>query len=207
GWRALPAHRAGQWLSGAATAAGARFSRPRWQRQGLLRGSEPMKSLCTIVSLACLLGLVPAYAADAPTAGKPRIEKAADLPRFTYDVPGPLEGYVRSDERFAPLAGALRRDTESVLARFEIADKATRRDLIGLLALLDYLDGRYDAALARAEEVRQLQEKPADRLLSGLQLRAMANAAKQQPSGSDAWKAAVGDAIARELAPLPFDVV
>jgi len=166
-----------------------------------------MKSIWTIVSVVWLLGLAPAGAADAPSTGKPRIEKAADLPRFTYEVPGPLEAYVRSAERFAPLAAQLRRDTESVLARYEIADKATRRDLLGQLALLDYLDGRYDAALARAEEVRQLQEKPADRLLSGLQLRAMANAAKQQAPGSDAWKAAVGEAIVRDLAPLPFDVI
>jgi subtilisin family serine protease len=166
-----------------------------------------MKSFWAIVSLASMLGLIPAYAADTPSAGKPRIEKAADLPRFTYEVPGSLEEYVRSADRFASLSAALRRDTESALARYEIADKATQRDLIGLMAVLDYLDGRYDSALARADQVRQLQEKPADRLLSGLQLRAMASAAKQHPLGSDAWKAAVADAIARELSPLPFDVI
>ncbi len=54
-----------------------------------------------------------------------------------------------------------------MLAGYEIPDKATQRDLLGLLAALDFLDGQYDAALARLEVIRALQEKPADKLLSG----------------------------------------
>jgi len=138
---------------------------------------------------------------------KPRIEKAADLPRFTYKVDGPLEDIVRSAERFAPLAAAVRRDTESVVAGYDIPDKATRRDLLTQLAVLDFLDGRYDAALARAEEVRALQDKPADQMLSGLRLRMMAQAAKAQGREGEAYRRAVADNIARELAPLPFATI
>ena len=138
---------------------------------------------------------------------KPRIEKAADLPRFTYKVDGPLDELVRSAERFAPLAAAIRRDTESVLNGYEIPDKATRRGLLNQLAILDFLDGRYDAALARAEEIRTLQDKPADQLLSGLRLRVMAAAAKANGRDNDAYRRAVADGLARELAPLPFAVI
>lgn len=138
---------------------------------------------------------------------KPRIEKAADLPRFTYKVDGKLEDLVRSAERFAPFAAAVRRDTESVLAGYDIPDKATQRDLLGLLAALDFLDGQYDQALARAEQVRALQEKPADKLISGLRLRAMAQAAKATGVQSAAYAQAVGDALAAELKPLPYAVV
>lgn len=121
----------------------------------------------TAASLACaLVAAAPAVLAQAAAAGtaKPRIEKAADLPRFSYPVQGQLEDIVRSAERFAPLAGALRRDTESVLAGYDIPDRATQRELLGRLATLDYLDGRYDAALARIEQLRALQDKPADKL-------------------------------------------
>ena len=138
---------------------------------------------------------------------KPRIEKAADLPRFTYKIDGPLDELVRSAERFAPLAAAIRRDTESVLNGYEIPDKATRRGLLNQLAILDFLDGRYDAALARAEEIRTLQDKPADQLLSGLRLRVMAAAAKANGRDNDAYRRAVADGLARELAPLPFAVI
>jgi len=138
---------------------------------------------------------------------KPRIEKAADLPRFTYPVQGKLEDVVRSAERFAPFAAAVRRDTESVLAGYDIPDKGTQRDLLGTLAQLDFLDGKYDSALARLEQVRALQDKPADKLLSGLRLRAMATAAKAHPIGSAGYRETAAQYIRRELAPLPYAVI
>lgn len=138
---------------------------------------------------------------------RPRIEKAADMPRFTYKVEGKLEEVVRSAERFAPFAAALRRDTESVLAGYDIPDKGTQRDLLGTLAQLDFLDGKYDSALTRLEQVRALQEKPADKLLSGLRLRAMATAAKGHAVGSPGYRQAVAEYIQRELKPLPYAVI
>ena len=153
------------------------------------------------VALA-LLCLAPTWAL-----GKPRIEKAADLPRFTYKVDAPLEDIVRSPQRFAAFAAAVRRDTESVLDGYEIDDKATQRGLLNQLAILDYLDGRYGDALSRAEQVRALEEKPADRLLSDLRLRVMAQAAKAQGASGAAFQRAVADGIARELAPLPYATI
>ena len=158
------------------------------------------------LALACgLLALAPPPATA--QAAKPRIEKAADLPRFTYKLDAKAEDLVRSAAAFAPLAAQLRRDAESVLAGYEIADKATQRDLLGQLAALDFLEGDYDRAILRAAQIRSLQDKPADKLLSGLRLRAMARAAVEHGVGTPAYLRAVGEAIARELAPLPRAVI
>jgi subtilisin family serine protease len=138
---------------------------------------------------------------------RPRIEKAADLPRFSYRIDGRVEDLVRSAERFAPFGAAVRADLQSVLDGYDIADKATRRRLLGTLASVDFLDGRYDAALARLEEVRALQDKPAEKLMSGLRLRVMASVAKTDAPGSPGYAKAVGDALTRELATLPYAVV
>lgn len=138
---------------------------------------------------------------------KPRIDKAADLPRFTYKVDGKVEDVVRSADKFAPFAAAVRRDTESVLANYDIADKATRTNLVGLLATLDYLDGRYDSALQRVAEMRALQDKPADKLIAGMRLKAMAQAAKADGPSGDSYRRDVGAAIRKELDPLPYAVV
>ncbi len=138
---------------------------------------------------------------------KPRIEKAADLPRFTYPVQGRLEDIVGSPERFAPLAAAVRRDTESVLAGYEIADKGTQRELITLLAVLDFLDGRFEQALARAEQARAMQDKPADKLMAALRLRLLAGAARQHAPGSAAFRDAVAGELAAQLNAMPYDVV
>ena len=160
-----------------------------------------------LARVALLLALALAGNAAVAQAAKPRIEKAADLPRFSYRIEGKLEDVVRQADRFAPFAAAVRRDTESVLAGHDIADKGTRRDLIGTLAALDYLEGRYDSAVSRLDEVRALQDKPADKLLSGLRLRAMAQAAKQHAPGSEAFGKAVGESIRRELAGMPYPVI
>ncbi len=163
--------------------------------------------LVAALVLAGMLLTARAQTPSAPADGKPRIERAADLPRFTYRIEGPLEALVRSAEKFAPFASALRRDVDGVLAGYDIPDKATQRDLITRLALLDFLEGRHDLALLRAEQVRALQDKPADKLMSGLRLRAAATAARSQSVGSDAWKKATGEFMARELAAMPFAVV
>jgi Subtilase family len=159
----------------------------------------------TLALAAALLLTAPAFA-QTPVP-KPRIEKAADLPRFTYKLDAKVEDVVRSKERFAAFATQVRRDVESVRTGYDIPDKSTQRDLLGLLAALDFLDGQYDRTLERVEQIRALQDKPADKLLSGLRLRAMARAAKAHSVGGEAYVRAVGDDIAKEIAPLPRDVV
>jgi len=164
---------------------------------------------CARWALPLICALALATGAVAQTAAQPkiRIERAADLPRFEYRIGGKLEDVVRQPERFAVFATELRANTEKVLASYEIADKATQRDLLGLLASLDFLDGRYDTALARAEQVRALQDKPADKLMSGLRLRVMSQAALKHGRDTEAYRQAVGGGLASELAAMPFALV
>jgi len=153
-----------------------------------------------------LLALAVAGGAAAQT--KKRIEKAADLPRFTYRIDGKLEDLVRDDKRFREFAEQLRKDDESVLAEYDIADKAAQRQILAVLAQLDFLEGRYDAAEKRALEIRALEEKPADKLISGMQLRSMV-AAQRKVGNHDSpeYRAEVGRLIAAELGKMPYAVI
>lgn len=139
---------------------------------------------------------------------KKRIEKAADLPRFTYQIDGKVEDLLIDDAKFATFAQQLRRDIDSVLAGYEISDKASERQLLGTLTQLDVLEGRYADALARSDQITALQEKPADKLLSGMQLRAML-AARQEAGGfdSEAYKKDVGQRIRAALDGMPYQVI
>ena len=170
----------------------------------------PLLFAAVLLGLSLALTGTPARAQSAGTA-KPRIEKAADLPRFSYPLAVKLDALARAepaaDAAFASLAAALRRDTESVLARYDIADKAAQRDLLGLLAQLDFLEGRHDQALARADAVRALQDKPADKLLSGLRLRAMVAGARLGAPGSEAYRQGVAGYLRAALKDLPFAVI
>ena len=86
-------------------------------------------------SFIVCLALVAATTAAAQD--RKRIDRAADVPRFSYRIDGTLEDVIRDDEKFKPLAQAVRRDTESVLAQYDIADKAELRQLLSIIAQLD----------------------------------------------------------------------
>ena len=155
--------------------------------------------------VVCALGIAiaPAYAQP-----RPKIEKAADLPRFTYKIDGRVEDVVRDASKFKPFAAEVRRDTESVLAKYQIDDRATLRQLESELALLDYLDGNYGEALKRAARIQELQDKPAEKLLSGMQLRAMIDAQRKEGSNiSEAYRKEVGRLMAADLAKMPYAIV
>jgi hypothetical protein len=157
-------------------------------------------SLC----FAVLLAATPASQAQ----NKIKIEKADDLPRFTYVISGKLDDLIRDDARFEEFAVQVRRDTESVLDKYDIGDKATKRSLLSLLAQIDFLEGNYVDAGKRVDEVQALEEKPADKLLSGLRLRAMLAAAQSTGSTtSDAYLKAVGQNITHALDAMPYAVV
>ena len=156
--------------------------------------------------LALLLLAFACLAANAQE--RKRIERAADLPRFTYQVDGKLEDIVRDYKAFSRFAAQVHRDNTSVLETHDIADKAARRQLLSVIALIDYLEGRYDEAEKEVVEIRSLEEKPADKLVSGLQLRSMI--ASQRALGTAdgaAFVAEVGRRIAAELKTMPFAVV
>jgi subtilisin family serine protease len=162
-----------------------------------------MMSYRWICTLAGVLAMTAALA-QAPR----RVEKADDLPRFSYPVEGDLEALVRDPKRFSILAQQVRRDIEGVLASYDIAERATRRQLLGVLVQIDMLEGRYDEALRRSALIQELQEKPADKLLSGLSVRAIAAAVRKTGGrGSAAYAAEVGAGIVRELEPLPYAVI
>ncbi|HEX4944106.1 MAG TPA: S8 family serine peptidase, partial [Usitatibacteraceae bacterium] len=106
------------------------------------------------------------------------------------------------------IAAEVRRDDQSVLDGYDIADKSAQRGLLGVLAQIDFLEGRYAQAGKRATEMRALEEKPADKLISGMQLLAMVAAqAKTGSIASDAYRSEVGRIIAAELAKLPYPVI
>ena len=159
-----------------------------------------------VLALAALVS-IPAFT-QAPAAQKQRVEKAADLPRFNYVIDGKVEDLVRDDAKFRPFAAKLRADIESVLARYEIPDKSVERGYLGTLAQIDFLEGRYDEAQKRVEAIRALEEKPADKLLSGLTLRSMIEAERKTGArNTDAYRREVARLVRTALDGMPYAVI
>jgi hypothetical protein len=157
---------------------------------------------------AALVALALGFAASAALADKIHIEHASDLPRFNYSYDGPVEKLATDKATFDGFAKQRRADIQSVLDQYQIDDKSTLRELLSEASLIDFLTGNYDQAEQESLQVRDLQEKPSAKILSGNELRAFIAAAKATGStDSDAFRT---DAVARvkaSLQPMPFPVV
>ena len=142
------------------------------------------------------------------TASKQRIEKAADLPTFTYPVQGDLAALVRDDARFGPLSKLIARDYNGVLTKYDIAESASQRQYLGTLAQIALLGERFDETLRLTARVKSLQDKPADKLLSGLLTRSIVAAGKKYDfTPNTAYQAEVARLIRAELDAMPFAVI
>jgi len=122
-----------------------------------------------LLSSAALIAMLavsprPATASD-PPAPKKKITRAADIPTFTFRGPHNPDALAASPEAFAPLAAAVRAHAEDVLARYEIEDRTTLKNLHATLANLALLDGKDDEALTHVDAARRLEEKTDERLL------------------------------------------
>jgi len=157
-----------------------------------------------VFALFCLVSTA-LVVAQAP---KKKITRAADLPQFSYPISGKVEDLLHSDEAFAKLMAQIRHDVESVLANYDIDEAAAKRRLIGTLARIDMLEGKDQDALRRLVEVQALEDKPAQKLTSGLTLRAMLEArAQYKDRNSPDYRRQVYKLIRQSLDAMPFEVV
>jgi len=160
-------------------------------------------------AFALILALVVVATAE-PVAAveKIKVESVDDLPRFTYEIDGTLAVLLESDSEFAEFAARVRADVESVLAAYEIDDATTLKNYYGTLLSLQMLDGQYDQAEATIQTLRDLEDKPAAKLLTGQLTGAWIDTKREIPdSDSDAFRAAFQSAYSNRLESLPFDVV
>lgn len=144
-----------------------------------------------------------------PVTQRIKITKQDDLPRHTYEVTGTVTELVQSPEAFAPFAAAVRADIEADLETYDIEDPTTLSGLHGTLLSLDILEGRYEAALERIATLRELEEKPGLKLITGTGSEARI-AALQESGGEqnlDEYRQAFRRHYAEKIATLPWDPV
>jgi subtilisin family serine protease len=114
---------------------------------------------------------------------KKTVNTAADLPRFSYRLTQPASSFLNADDAtFNTLTKKVEADVNSVLADYTISDKETLRELLGARLSAQMLQGDMKGALATSGQIRDLQDKPAAKLTSGLLTTALVKA--QQESGA-----------------------
>jgi hypothetical protein len=122
--------------------------------------------------LAAALILIPAVAVlaqDSAEAAKKKVNSANDLPRFSYALSTPPSVLLMADDAaFHTFADAVIHDIDSILSEYDIADKATLRQLYETRLDFELLENQNEAALATSKALKALQEKPKTQATSGM---------------------------------------
>ena len=160
-------------------------------------------------TLFLLLSSTTALAAQTATS-KPRIMTEAELPRFSYPVSGTAQQLLEAPaSEFLKFAEPVRHDIESTLAKYDIEDRGTRRQMLETRLRVYLIAGDHDQqTLEMIQQARALEDKPAEKLTSGLEeevyLRArMAEATKAPGACPGSYEAHYRAA----LKPLPWATV
>lgn len=147
------------------------------------------KAILLSASVACtaFFSLSTPMAALAQDPAKKKLVKSeADLPRFSYPIPGELQQLLDMPAvSFIKFAQPIRTDVDSTLRTYQIEDHAAHRDLLKARMNLQLLSGDNAAALETIHEIRELQDKPGAKLTSGLNEEAILRA---RLAGGDAAK-------------------
>src|SRR5258708_22053762 len=171
-----------------------------------------IRSLKAVVPALLLMGIVttaiPAGAVAQATAKK-KVASDADLPRYSYPVTGTASDLLLSDDAtFDPFTRKVGADVDATLANYEIEDKATLRKLLGAKLDVQMLSGDRQGALATLGELKDLQEKPDAKVMSGLLSRAILQAWSDAGTESGAaYEQAFAKHFAEAVNALPWTVV
>lgn len=140
---------------------------------------------------------------------KKKVDSEADLPRFSYPVAGSASSLVQADgATFNTFLSKLRADLDGILRDYQIDDKSTMRTLLAAKLDIQELSGEYKDALATADALQGLQEKPSAKLTSGIFEHARLQAASETHATSGAaYEQAFTKHFRGAVDALPWDVV
>jgi subtilisin family serine protease len=148
------------------------------------------------IKLAILASTALLAAAPAAAQTKKVITTAADLPRVQVQLPAkPSELAIQGGQQLEALETQLEGYVRDLLTNYDIQDRTTRQSLLSLQAQDALVDNRWDEYLALSDQIAALEEKPAQRAVSGLLGSAYARAAKAVGEGSPQF----GDRFESEL--------
>jgi subtilisin family serine protease len=134
-----------------------------------------MRIRTAVLATAAILALA------SPASAQPKkvITTAADLPRVQVQLPTkPSDIAINGGPQLKALETQLEAYLADLLANYDIQDRATRLSLLNLVAQDAMVDNRWDDYLKLSGEVAALEDKPAQRAVSGLLGRSYARAAK-----------------------------
>jgi subtilisin family serine protease len=168
-----------------------------------------MKHLNTIQGkLFFILILTLTFAGLNQAQDKKKISKLDDLPRFDYPIDLKASELLVSENEFNALAKEVKKNILNTLNEYEIDDKTTLKGFYFTLRNLDMLEGNYESAVKYNEMALELQEKPADKLMSGIVDISIIEALQNNKSGDvETSRSEFIKNLKQRVDVLPWDIV
>ncbi|NUQ66744.1 MAG: S8 family serine peptidase [Phycisphaerales bacterium] len=144
-----------------------------------------------------------AQAQDAPPQ-KVAVRSADDLPRHSYTIEGKASEFLLSDAPFKAFMAKVKADVEGDLAKYDIQDKATLQQYLGLLQSVAMIEGRLDDAAAYVEQIKSVETKESKKLMAG---HVLASIIAGRKAGKDQFEATFKRELNARVSALPWTVV
>ncbi|MDG2169957.1 MAG: S8 family serine peptidase [Opitutales bacterium] len=125
------------------------------------------------------LALLCSQMLSAQPAEKIVITEADQLPRVSYPFEGKAVDLVNDSDQLSPYLEELGKEITNQLQKYDIRDESTLKAYMQTLRTLDFLNGNLDGALEKIISIREMQDKPADKLTSGLIVEALISVLKE----------------------------
>jgi len=164
---------------------------------------RPVPGIAAALLAATLLS-TPIAASTSFAAGKIPITKLADLPPHSYKIPDKPSALVTNKAAILELAGAVEKDMKADLDKYDIQDPTAVRRMYGTLLTIAMLKEDYPSAKRLVAQIRDLEDKPAQKLTSGLLAEAIM---KAHESGAADLPAAIRSNLEQSLRALPYQEV
>ena len=160
------------------------------------------------VLLSWLLVLLLQSAVTAEVTNKKKIINIDDLPRYSYDVETTVSALLKDDTAFSIFAAQVGADVDNILAEYDIEDKTTLTGYHATLFDIAMLDHEYDDAQRLIKAMRELQEKPANKHMTGLVSGSIIRAIQDVGSEDSAlYRETFARYFSAAVSQLPWDIV
>ncbi len=139
---------------------------------------------------------------------KTKVKSASELPRITYTIESAPSELLLDKEQLSALAGKLETDVQKILDEYEIEDVATVKGYMMDLRNAAALEGDFKKAIEFSAKIRDMQDKPADKLTSGLSTETIFAALDQGLDiQSSQFKEKFKQDYTSKIKDLPWDIV
>lgn len=148
--------------------------------------------LCTVLSIS---------------AQRDTIKSVDEIPRFTYQIDSLASAVYNDEKQFRQLYLDVEKNYLSLKEEYIILDVTLKKSLLSTLQSIDLFEKRYKEARKKTEIIRSLQEKPSQKLTSGMLSLTYLNTISQYSTESLEFNKAYQVELNKLVNSLPYDMV